>query len=126
LQQLLALQVLEDTGEGMLRFVHDKLREVAYESLDPETRKRLHRRAGETLEATSSGKARQLLYPTLAHHFVSADERTKARQYLELAGEQALENYANREAVELFSELLALERREHGESGGGLSRRVRC
>jgi tetratricopeptide (TPR) repeat protein len=47
-------------------------------------------------------------FSVLAHHWQAANVIPKAVDYLEKAGQQALHNYANAEAVEFFSQALAL------------------
>ena len=42
--ELLARQVLDEDRDGKFRFVHDKLREIAYERIDVDRRRELHRR----------------------------------------------------------------------------------
>src|SRR6185503_9114551 len=49
-------------------------------------------------------------YPFLAHDWRRANIIPKAIDYLELAGEQALRNNANEEAVAFFSQALELDR----------------
>jgi hypothetical protein len=49
---------MEEAGDGRLRFVHDKIREVAYERLAGVQRPALHRAAAEAMETvlvTSAG-----------------------------------------------------------------------
>ena len=111
-RELIARQVLEDAGGGRLRFLHAKLRETAYEGIPAARRRALHGRTGRAIEARLAGSdALPLRYAELASHFVPAGEVLAALQYLELAGEQALGNFANQEAIGFFGDLLALDAR---------------
>ncbi len=109
-KELLGRQVLEEVRAGRLRFVHDKLREIAYEHLDDARRRELHRGAALALEKRFSDSTTfSLLYSELAHHFTESGDLLKAIDYLEKAGEQAQHSFANREAARFFSDALALD-----------------
>jgi serine/threonine protein kinase/tetratricopeptide (TPR) repeat protein len=112
LKELVSRQVLEPAGEpGYYRFGHDKLRESTYQGLSGERRRTLHGQAAAALEkhqASSEGLG-GMLYGTLAYHWSQAEVWPKAIDYLEKAGDQALENSSNREAVLFFTQALVLE-----------------
>ncbi|HLM48414.1 MAG TPA: AAA family ATPase, partial [Myxococcaceae bacterium] len=114
LKELVSRQVLEPSNEpGYYRFGHDKLREATYQELSAERRRVLHGQAAAALEkhqATSSG-TEALPHGSMAHHWSQAEVWHKAIDYLEKAGDQALENSSNREAVLFFTQALALERK---------------
>ncbi len=57
LQELLVAQVLEDSPNGVFRFLHDKLREVVYSQILPDRRRELHRVAAEAIETCFAGRA---------------------------------------------------------------------
>jgi class 3 adenylate cyclase len=95
-------------------FKHIITREVTYNLLLFAQRRQLHQAVGEWYEQTFSDDLSQF-YPLLAHHWLIASENTqnlpatlKAIEYLEKAGEAALRDYANREAVEYFNNLLKI------------------
>jgi tetratricopeptide (TPR) repeat protein len=119
--ELAARSVLEPLDSGTrLRFAHDKLREVTYGRTAELKRQRLHERAARTLEARARGTAElSLLYPTLAGHFVRAGAYDKAIEYLEKAGNRALETAAFSDAAVLLQRALDLEseRRAAGYAG---------
>src|SRR5215217_6780678 len=96
-EELRVRQIIEDAGEGRLRFVHDKLRESAYERISEHKRTELHRRAGEVLEARAPHQPD--LYPALAHHSAKAALHARAARYFSRAGDHARSVYANAEAV---------------------------
>jgi serine/threonine protein kinase len=111
LKELTARQVLLEVRDGRYRFLHDKLREIAYDGIDERRRQALHRRAALTLEARHLAGEGEIIYQELAHHFSAAGELEPAMHYLELAGEQARKTFANREAARVYGELLDLEAR---------------
>ncbi len=105
-------------------FKHIITQEVAYNLLLFEQRRQLHRAVAEWYER---GFARDLspYYPLLAHHWLNASQSSpsdpatiKALDYLEKAGEAALRNYANREAVDYFTRLEAMVTPERAVSFG--------
>ena len=81
--------------------------EVAYNMMLFAQRRELHRAIAEWIEANYVDELSPF-YPVLAYHWRKAQLNAKAINYLEKAGEQALENYANEEAIEFFSRAVAL------------------
>ncbi|AUX43989.1 protein kinase [Sorangium cellulosum] len=109
-KELLNRQVIEEPQAGRFRFVHDKLREFAYERVGEARRAALHRAAALAIEARFAGdQGFSLLYSELAHHFTAARELPKAIEYLEKAGVLAQRTFANREVVRCFTEALSLD-----------------
>jgi hypothetical protein len=101
-------------------FKHILIQESAYQLLLFVQLAQLHRLVAEALEQDSSADL-TTHYALLSYHWgivaeVSAEDRQaaeKAIHYLGRAGEQAIGNYANQEAVRFLDEALALsERRE--------------
>jgi serine/threonine protein kinase/tetratricopeptide (TPR) repeat protein len=110
--ELIARQVLEPTDAGGLRFVHDKLCEIAYDRQDPAVRRAMHRAVAEAIERRVAGTdAAPRFHAVLAHHYLAAEVDAKAIEYLEQAGERALAVAAYAEAVDLHRKLLALDDR---------------
>ena len=116
-QELVVRQVLEPGTVGSVRFVHDKLREIAYARLDIARQHELHRVCGGFLEkwhlaagTLDRGAA------ALAHHFEKAGVNNKAVSYLDRAGEAAHRTHANQEALKLFDRAEQLEAAEKLES----------
>jgi tetratricopeptide (TPR) repeat protein len=106
--QLLQRQVLEQGEAGRLRFLHDKLREVAYAAIPAERRRAMHRRVANLLEHRSYSRADfARLWPRLGDHFASALEHGRASHYFALAADHARTRYANGEAITLFEAALA-------------------
>lgn len=109
LEYLVDRNLLERIDPEHHRFMHDKLREVAYESASEDARRAMHRRVGAAIEArVETDAVRAAIAPVLAHHFTRGEVEQKARAYLELAAEVAHRAFANREVVALVIEALAL------------------
>jgi class 3 adenylate cyclase/tetratricopeptide (TPR) repeat protein len=100
---------------GAYAFKHVVTQQVAYGSLLFAQRRMVHRAVAEWYERTLSDDFAPL-YPLLAHHWRAAEDHVKTRQYLELAGEQALATGAYRSAVRFLAELI--ERTDPGAAGG--------
>lgn len=120
--------LLEASGTDLeYLFKHVITQEVAYGLLLYRQRRELHRSVAQWYEE-HSGDELSAHYPRLAHHWSRAarDEAVdreaveKALDYLEKAGEQALNAYANEEAVRFFTEALEL-RSQHAAAGDRIS-----
>lgn len=92
--------------ELLYAFKHVITREVVYDLLLYAQRRELHRAAAEWYERTYRGDL-SLVYELLAYHWDKAEVETKAMYYAEKAGEHALQNFANQEAVYFFTQALA-------------------
>lgn len=99
--ELIKRHVLEELPDGDLRFVHDKLREQAYDELSEIARRRYHKRAAAAL-------ANRAAHAELAHHHEHAGDLERAIDELELAADQALASAAFGEARTLLRHLMAL------------------
>jgi hypothetical protein len=107
LVELVSGQVLEPAEPGQYRFVHDKLREIAYERIDPERRQALHRAAATTFEeAQPGGSDLGLTYAALAAHFGLGGQHRKSLHYLERAADRALRTGTAHEARGLATRAL--------------------
>jgi tetratricopeptide (TPR) repeat protein len=101
--------VVDATGQGAeaYDFTHDKLREVAYNSLSAARRRLLHRRIAEAMEAVN----RNQLDPVngqIAAHYESAGLFDRAVLYYQRAAEVARQVYANDDAIRYYRRGLAL------------------
>ena len=106
--ELEARQVLEPESEGW-RFVHDKLREAAFVRVPADRRVTLHQAAAQALEAeraTASPDAFE--WAALAYHWNEGKQPHRAIVAYGRAGDQALGNFSNREALEAYGDALAL------------------
>ncbi len=97
------------TADIEYSFSHALTQEVAYNSLLVERRRLLHGQTAQAIEAEFSGQLEEH-YGELAHHYSLSGKTQKAIEYLQLAGEQAVQRSANAEAIEHFTAALtALE-----------------
>lgn len=108
-----------EADEGHFRFSHDKLRESLLARVVGEERRSLHRSAAEAIEQVYPDQPDW--YSALALHWKEASAGAKAIDYLEKAGEQALQQFSNREAIACFEEAIALDA-AGGQSAGPLRR----
>lgn len=101
--------IVELSRGGRYRFVHDKFREVIYADLPDAQRRDAHGKAALALEAALTGSEELSVQASeLARHYQLAGNSRKAIDYFEKAGERALQVAADAEAIELFSQALAL------------------
>ncbi|MCP4359283.1 MAG: hypothetical protein GY796_14820, partial [Chloroflexi bacterium] len=95
------------------RFRHILFQKYLYNSLDEAERIYLHGAVGNALEQLYGRQAGKVAVP-LARHFQAAGLRSKAIDYLEKAGEQARQTYANQAVIDFFSRAMELDdRREY-------------
>ncbi len=106
-----------DFAEGGYRFAHDKLREGLLSALTPDARRVIHRRVAEAIEAAYDDAPDQTM--ALAHHWAQAGAAENEARYSALAGEQALQSSAYREAVAFFERAVSIV----AARGGGDARR---
>jgi class 3 adenylate cyclase/predicted ATPase len=88
-------------------FKHALTQEVAYNSLLQERRKILHERTAGAIEAVYRSRLEDH-YSTLAHHYSRSGNTQKAVEYLQLAGQQAVQRSAHAEAIEHLTTALGL------------------
>ncbi len=88
-------------------FRHALVQEAAYASLLKADQKRLHLKVGELLERLYADQL-DTLAPVLGRHFYEAGEPQRALRYFTLAGDAALQVYANIEAVEHYTRALEI------------------
>ena len=79
-------------------FKHALTQEVAYNSVLHERRKALHERTAQAMEALYRATLDEH-YSELAHHYSRSGNTPKAMEYLQLAGQQAVQRSANAEAI---------------------------
>lgn len=97
--------------EPAYQFKHAITREVAYNLMLFTQRQKLHRAIAEWYETKHAADLSQV-YSILAHHWGRANQPLKALDYLEKAGQQAMQQGAYQTAVSLFSECLQLHSKE--------------
>ena len=98
----------EDRSELEYSFRNRTIREVAYNLILVKHRTELHASIAAWIEEKYAGQL-DAHYARLATHWRSAGESVRAIEYLERAGENALENNANQEAVRFYRRALELE-----------------
>jgi len=104
------LEITEkETPDPSLAYIFRQsiIQEVAYNMMLFSQRRELHRAVAEWYEKNYAEDLSPL-YALLAYHYRAANDTLKTMDYLGKAGEEALHNYANEEAVRSFSEALAL------------------
>jgi tetratricopeptide (TPR) repeat protein len=82
-------------------FRHALVQDAAYSSLLKQDRRTLHRLAADTL-LTLYPERRRELAAVIALHFERAGDTAAAAEHLVIAGEHALERFANRESLAFF------------------------
>ncbi|MEY2432243.1 MAG: hypothetical protein QOC92_1968 [Acidimicrobiaceae bacterium] len=89
-------------------FVHSVVRSTLYDALDPIERAHLHNRIGESWEDRHGERTDEHL-PLLAHHFIRGGaDQVRAADYALRAGDRAIEQLADEEAIELYQRALDL------------------
>ncbi|HEU0295921.1 MAG TPA: adenylate/guanylate cyclase domain-containing protein [Anaerolineales bacterium] len=112
----LSLTLVDDEAPDLAYiFKHALTQEVAYNLMLYSQRRQLHQSLAQWIEQTNEGNL-ESYYALLAHHWTQAAEITestrnelavrKALEYLEKAGEQAMQTYANKEAIQFFTQAL--------------------
>lgn len=89
-------------------FKHITTQEVAYESLLYKHRRELHHSIGEYIEATYPETLEEH-YELLAYHYRLSGDTPKAWTYLVKAGDKAKNQYANKAAVDYYTQALGLK-----------------
>src|SRR5207249_10959320 len=102
---LIQIAALQPELEYLFR--HVLVQEAAYASLLKQDRRALHKAAAEAILALHPDRQREFA-PVVAMHLEQAGENEKAAEYLVLAGEHALERFANKEAVAFFQRAIDL------------------
>jgi hypothetical protein len=106
---LLERHVLTPVDEGRLAFAHHQIRDLAYERIESERRKTLHRAAAASIEARHHADADfPLRFVALARHWEGAGAIPKAVEYLDKAGDYALRTSAYQDTVRLLGKAAEL------------------
>jgi serine/threonine protein kinase/predicted ATPase len=109
LGRLISAQIIEESCPEVFRFVHDKLREVAYAEITADRRRELHRDVARALEMLYGDREDfDRRYPMLAYHWHRSigdrrehpDRVAVALDYLEKSLRQAVAHGLSREAVD--------------------------
>jgi DNA-binding SARP family transcriptional activator/KaiC/GvpD/RAD55 family RecA-like ATPase len=108
-EELVRRRVLTAVGE-QFRFSHDRVRDVAYDSLLPPARQALHATVARAIERLDADRLDEV-YDRLAHHYLRADEPPHAIEYLVHFAAQARRSYAFDDAVRSLDQALAQAQR---------------
>lgn len=128
----LSLMMVESEAPDLAYiFKHAVTQEVAYNLMLFSQRRKLHQAIAEWIEQNYE-KNIEAYYTLLAHHWSQAADTSEAQrdehalrkavEYLDKAGEQAMQNYANQEAVQFFSQVLELDQKLSGAEAGQTAR----
>src|SRR5262249_27825201 len=99
--------VSEGTLTGCYGFLHALYQSAVYERVGVVQRARLHRRIGERLEEAYGDRVKEIA-AELAVHFEQGQEYPRAIHYLQQAAQNALQRWANREAIQHLTKALEL------------------
>jgi tetratricopeptide (TPR) repeat protein len=108
-EELVRRRVLTAVGERF-RFSHDRVRDVAYDSLLPPARLALHAAVARAMERLDADRLEEV-YDRLAHHYLRADEPPRAITYLVHFAEQARQRYAFDDAARSLDQALVQAQR---------------
>ena len=97
--------VIEAYQDGW-QFAHDKLREGLLAQLSTEQRRQYHQMVAQTIEQLYPDQPDQAA--ALTYHWYRADNIVKEQAYAEIAGQYALQEFANEEALRYFSRALTI------------------
>jgi tetratricopeptide (TPR) repeat protein len=107
LDELWRRRIIREQAADSYDFSHDRLREVAYQSLGPASRRHYHRRVAQALEQLHAGDPAPVS-GQLAAHYEQAGAVEQAVGWYERAADAAQQLQAHREAVRLLDRALAL------------------
>jgi tetratricopeptide (TPR) repeat protein len=111
IERLLAARLIEELplldGEDRFSFSQEAVRQALLNSISRRRIRRLHQRAGATIEHLYDAGQRHF-WPRLAHHFYQAGDNHRTLKYSILAGTAAADVYANIEAIDYYRQALAL------------------
>ena len=102
---LIEIAALQPELEYLFR--HALVQEAAYASLLKQDRRSLHRAAAEIILALHPDRVRELA-GVIGMHLEQAGDNARAAEQLVVAGDHALERFANREAMGFFRRAVAL------------------
>ena len=106
LAALARAQILVELVPGEWSFKHDLIHEVAYETLLLRTRRELHGRVAQLLEARVARDPTQL--EAIAEHYARAEAQAEARRYALAAGDYAQQRMGFAEALRRYERALGL------------------
>lgn len=97
-------------------FKHALTQEIVYSSLINKRRKNIHNKIASAIEELYAERIEEF-YEKLAHHYTESENFDRARKYLKLSGDKALELFSNSEAYRFYKKLIqVIERLPKNES----------
>lgn len=113
LQKMEILKAEKENEKEVYSFTNAQIREVIYEQMESESRKRMHQHLGLLLEEFCRPNHRAYS-EELAYHFINSYDEKRALSYSLLAGRHSRKLYANNDSVKfLESTLPLLEKRKN-------------
>jgi len=109
LSELQDLDLIVESSPGSYEFKHILTRDMAYDLLPFDQRRRIHRSVATFLESLSE-EPQEPLYALLAYHSDRGDDRQKALGYFEKTGASSLRKGADQEAIDAHLRSLELVR----------------
>lgn len=112
LDELWQRRILREQGWEAYDFRHDKIRQVAYASLNNARRRQTHFRVAQALEKVYAAN----LAPVsgqIAAHYVAAGRAAEALPYYRRAAQEAQAIYAHQETIQYLEKAIALFDRVH-------------
>ena len=107
LDELWQRRIVREQGIDAYDFSHDKLREVAYQTMSRGRRRMLHRQVAQALEAIHVSNLAPVSHQ-IAVHYERAGLTERAVPFYLIAAENARKVYANRDAKSLIQRGLAI------------------
>lgn len=114
------MQLLEEIhgDRGVYRFCHDRIRDAFYSLPGDSEREQMHNTIAENFESMlkMQGHEGQRFIFDLAHHYIEANNKEKILEYAYIAGCEAVDRYANSDAISYLNLVLGI-RNERDEIG---------
>lgn len=121
LQEAAFVRRRQNTVEAEYTFHHVLVQEAVYENMLRQTRRDMHGRVGDTIEALYADRLDEF-YGILAYHFARAEQWPKAQHYLLQAADQEGRMAADAEALAHYRQALEANARMVGETWSPLQR----
>ncbi|HEX7976466.1 MAG TPA: adenylate/guanylate cyclase domain-containing protein [Anaerolineales bacterium] len=123
LKQIELINQKQPAAELEFVFNHTLAHEAVYESILLQTRRELHTRVGQAIEALFTDRLDEF-YGLLAYHYARAEQWEKAQAYLVKAGDQAGRVAADAEALSHYRQAMEAYGRVFGDRWDPLERAV--
>jgi len=98
--------------DSMFEFTHHQIREVIYTDLPGELRRIYHVKTASCLEQALAEKISDSYLADIAHHYIEGGVPERAFEYLLRLGEEAVNIYANIEAIDYLNKALEATKKD--------------